>query len=47
MDKYILDINTIEQMFCNDEGILAKFKDTSSLSIKEWLEEKNIDKMEQ
>lgn len=40
MKTYLLDLNTLEQMFCKEEGILAKFTDTSRLSIEEWLEEK-------
>ena len=35
--KYKLTLEQIEQMFCEEEGILAKFTDTSKLRIKEWL----------
>ena len=38
--KYLLDLDTLSQMFCEEEGILAKFIDTSDLSIELWLEEK-------
>jgi len=41
--KYILSLDEIEQMFCKEEGILAKFTDTSKLSIQQWLEEKGIE----
>jgi len=40
MKTYILGLDILEQMFCEEEGVLAKFKDTSQLSIEQWLEEK-------
>jgi len=39
---YLLSLEEIEQLFCEEEGLLAKFTNTSKLSIVEWLEEKNI-----
>ena len=39
---YNLDLNILEQMFCEEEGILAKFTNTNKLSIEKWLEEKGI-----
>ncbi len=38
--RYLLSLNILEQMFCKDEGVLAKYIDTSKKSIEDWLEEK-------
>ena len=38
--KVTISIDLIEQMFCPEEGILAKFTEVSRNTIKQWLEEK-------
>ncbi len=40
--KVTLTIGEIALMFDEEEGILSKFKDTSFLSIEEWLNEKDL-----
>jgi len=35
-----IDLETIAQMFCPAEGILAKFTEVSEKTISQWLEEK-------
>lgn len=36
----ITDLDLIEQMFCEDEGILAKFDKVDKETINLWLEDK-------
>ena len=33
----------LEQMFCEEEGILAKFNEVNITTIKVWLEEKGVE----
>lgn len=35
-----IEIRTIEQMFCCEEGILAKYTEVNISTIKQWLQEK-------
>jgi len=42
--KYKLTIAEIEQMFCEEEGILTKFTEVNQNTISQWLEEKGLKK---
>ena len=38
--KVILSLEDIQVLFCKEEGILAKYSDTSLKSIEAWLDDK-------
>lgn len=38
--KVTIELSRIEQMFCDDEGILSKYTEVSEDTIAEWLAEK-------
>jgi hypothetical protein len=38
-------LELLEQMFCKDEGVLSKYTEATTHTIKEWIKEKDIDNL--